>query len=76
MTDRHHNWRMDGADKGWRMPPATWFRRMPLIRHIRAIRAFLRVEQHDDLWRAAGYIPTGYDQWVLYGIWHGLEAPQ
>jgi len=76
MADRHHHWRMDGADQGWRMPPAPSVKRLPLIRHIRAIRLLWRVEQHNDLWQAAGLIPTGYDHWVPYGIWHGLEAPQ
>jgi hypothetical protein len=50
-------WQEDAATYGWIMPTAPWYARLPIIRHFRAI----------------GRIPTGYDEWVIYGIATGRE---
>lgn len=71
--DLHDAWYVDGEDHGWLMPPVARWKRLPVIRHVRAMLATLAVDEHEALWRAAGLIPTGYDRWVIYGIWYGLE---
>lgn len=71
----HQAWHQDGVTQGWRMPPAARWKRLPVVRHIRAMMAALAVDEHEHIWRAAGLIPTRYDQWVLYGMWHGLSVP-
>ena len=73
MADPHKEWRTDGLANGWHMPPEARWKCLPIIRHIRAAVAALAVDEHETFWRTAGLIPTGYDQWVLYGIWHGLS---
>lgn len=73
MDDKHKYWLEDGKAYGWVMPSAPWWRRLPIIRHIRAIRGRIAVARHNAFWIYMGKIPSGYDNWVLYGIWHGLE---
>ena len=63
-------WLEDGEKFGWEMPRAVWWKRLPVIRHVRAAYLSARVEFHNDFWLSAGLIPTGYDNWVLWGIAH------
>ena len=68
------NWQQDAKDFGWEMPAVSWWKKLMVIRHIRATYHFIRIE----FWYAVGLgsmigYPSGYDQWVLYGIWNGLE---
>lgn len=69
-------WRAQGLRNKWKMPTASLWRRLPVIRHFRAIAAALGAAQ----WYANGPgmigIPTGYDDWVLWGMWHGLERDE
>lgn len=66
-------WRKVGKREGWLLPPpVSWPWRLPVIRHVRAIHHSWRVMQHNDLWRSLGSIPTGYDEWCLYGMWRGF----
>ena len=44
-----------------------------MIRHIRSIALKFRVEWHYTSGMGVFGLRTGYDDWVLYGIWHGLE---
>ena len=67
------DWASDGIRNGWTMPSASWWKVLPGIRHCRALWHFTELERHDRFYRQLGMIPTGYDRWVLYGIWHGLE---
>lgn len=66
-------WIEDGAKYNWVMPSAPWWKRLPVIRHIRTKYLQLQVFRHNSFWVGAGLIPTGYDEWVLYGIWIGKE---
>ncbi len=72
MTD----WERDGVDNGWVMPPSSWLQRLPVVRHMRALVGLYAVHR----WYTAGPgimgIRTGYDEWVLYGIWHGYGNSQ
>jgi hypothetical protein len=67
------DWIKTGRDLGWQRPTAPRWKRLPVIRHIRAIRAAIAVDRHERFYRSIGLIPTGYDQWVIHGIWHGYE---
>ena len=69
-------WKRDAEDFGWIMPAAPCWKRVPVIRHIRAIWGGWQVARHEAFYRALGGIPTGYDRWVLFGIWHGKELSQ
>ena len=79
MSDESLNyfaaWRLDAMRNGWLMPRAAFWKRFPVIRHMRYFLIARRVSRHEEIWRAVGAIPQGYDRWVLYGIWHGYERP-
>ena len=73
MSTELAKWQKNGIEYDWRMPSAPWWKRLPVIRHARAAWAKFRVE----CWYAYGPgfigIRTGYDDWVVFGIWHGQE---
>lgn len=69
-------WKADGDRFGYEMPAAPWWKRLPVIRHIRALIAAYRVENHNRFYRALGMIPTGYDSWVVFGIAQGFEVSE
>jgi hypothetical protein len=64
-------WEIDGKLHGWSMPPSPWWKRLPIIRHVRAMYNSYLVNRHNTFYRGIGLIPTGYDTWVLHGIWRG-----
>lgn len=67
-------WEEDQEVYGWRMPCAPRWKRLPIIRHARAMWARFQVNRHNAFWRSLGRIPTGYDDWVVFGIWLGREG--
>ena len=67
------DWFIMAAENHWRMPTAPLWKRLPVIRHIRAIWHSAYVAQQEAFWLSLGSIPTGYDRWVLAGIWGGME---
>ena len=73
LTDVKSEWLKAKTDNGWSMRPVSWWKRLPIIRHIRAIYFRLKVDRHNELCRSMGMIPTGYDEWVVTGIWIGAE---
>ena len=72
MSD-HSEWLKDMTANRWLMPYAPWWKRLPIIRHIRAVALKWKVENHYTSGMGVFGLRTGYDDWVLYGIWHGLE---
>ena len=68
-------WLKDGADFGWEMPRAAWWKRLPVIRHVRAAVAQHQADQWNSMWLSLGEIPSGYDNWVIFGIAAGKERP-
>jgi hypothetical protein len=66
-------WAIAGLRNGWKMPLAPWWKRLPVIRHIRVAYHAARLVIWEDFWRRAGYVPNGYDDWVLAGMWRGWE---
>jgi hypothetical protein len=76
MTDLER-WFRDASRHGWTMPTAPEWKRLPVVRHIRAVAAKIAIER----WYASGpgsigAFRSGYDDWVVYGIWYGLERPE
>ncbi len=67
------NWHKDAEEFGWVMPSAPWWKRMPVVRHIRFVFLGIAVARHTAFWISVGKIPTGHDEWVLHGILHGME---
>ena len=67
------HWEDDGKLNGWQMPRAPRWKRLPVIRHIRAIYHNWRVSQHEWFYSRIGMLTSGYDRWVLHGIWRGKE---
>lgn len=72
MTD-FERWTTMAQDYGYTMPFAPLWKRLPVIRHVRALYAKWQIER----WYAYGPgsigLRTGYDDWVVYGIWAGKE---
>lgn len=77
MADRideaGESWIDEGHEKGWMMPVKRWFQRWPIVRHFWVGWVGIQVERHNTRWRQMGSIPTGYDEWVLYGVWRGFD---
>ena len=71
MTD--DAWEIDGKTYGWVMPYSPWWKRLPIIRHFRFIYYSYCVTLHNEFYTRIGLLPTGYDKWVLYGIWKGRK---
>lgn len=70
----HDAWEEDGILNRWEMPKQTWFFKLPIIRHVRSVWLLVAVQLWYSIGPGSYYgIRTGYDRWVLYGIWHGLE---
>jgi hypothetical protein len=77
MTESERNWLDDAEDNGWLMPSAPKWKRLPVVRHIRAMYHSWRVSRHQQMWTAAtGALHSGYDRWVIYGMARGWETDQ
>ena len=68
-------WQAHGDTNGWKMPEAPLWKRLPVVRHARGIWNAFMVARHQARWAGIG-IPNGYDEWVLWGIFHGYERPR
>lgn len=66
-------WDEEGDRFGWKMPFAPWWKRAPFVRHLRSICNLIGVER----WYSSGPgimgLRSGYDDWVLFGMWFGWE---
>lgn len=54
-------------------PTPSWFLRLPIIRHVRALIARHKVERHYDFWYSHGSLPLykDFDEAVIDAIWRG-----
>lgn len=54
-------------------PAASWPRRLPIIRHIRAIIATRRIIRHYQVWATVGSLPVNadIDFAIRDAIWRG-----
>lgn len=66
-------WAITGLRNGWKMPSAPWWKRLPVVRHVRVAYHAARLVIWEDFWTRAGYVPSGYDDWVLAGMLRGWE---
>lgn len=73
MNEALEHWRRCGALRGWIMPAAPRWKRLPFIRHLRAAIAFWRVDNWYRIGAGQFGLPTGYDHWVVEGIRLGME---
>lgn len=65
-------WEERGRRFGWTAPrPATFWLRLPLVRHIRTIWHRIGVARHEAAWASVGMASSGYDHWMLFGMWRG-----
>ena len=72
----HTAWLEDAKNNGWEMPRAAWWKRLPVIRRVRAVYHAWHVNRHQRMWtEATGALHSGYDRWVIYGIATGMERP-
>ncbi len=69
-------WQKDGYEFGWTMPYAAAWKRLPVIRHIRAISAKIQIERWYSFGPGSIGLRSGYDDWIVYGIWSGQERSQ
>lgn len=71
----HREWHEQGERNGWTLPPRPFMYRLPIIKRLRYAWDRLHL---DEWYSAVPGIPTGFDEWCLYGWWHGLSrrAPE
>ena len=67
-------WRETGIKNRWTMPKTWGISRLPIIRHVRTLLAAWAVERHYAVYESMGLLHTGYDEWVLWGLWRGLTT--
>lgn len=67
----HNQWVAIGKKYEYTAPkPAHWFYRSWGVRWLRFAKHSLTIETHYELWRGVG-VRTGFDDWVLCGIYYG-----
>ena len=83
MTDPIALWIEDGAAHGWTMPRVPGWWRWWGVRHVRwwwlgfqLYRIGWPLDGSTESFLEGGNNQPGYDRWVLFGIWHGLELKQ
>ena len=77
MREGDKNWLADKAQWGWEMPCAPRWKRAWGVRHVRAAYHAFRLGSHEEfVVRCLGMVPSGYDRWVLYGMWRGFERTE
>ncbi len=64
-------WLKQGIENGWALPSRPFVFRLPIIKRI----AYAIMMYRLDRWYSAvPGIRIGYDEWVLYGWFYGLDA--
>ena len=68
-------WRQEGFDNGWKAPERrVWWKRLPVIRHVAALRLSWQVHTYAGAWADVGIGiggPHPHDLWVVEGAYHG-----
>lgn len=65
-------WLATGAERGWTpcyCAAVPW--RWPGVRHVRTLRHMVGVTLHQMRRAKLGMMATGYDEWMLFGMWRG-----
>ena len=69
MSANYEAWKKSGCEHGWKMPKRpSLFWRLPFIRHAWVMWVTWQVELHYRHGLGSIGIRTGYDEWVLYGM--------
>ncbi|WP_306150666.1 hypothetical protein [Roseovarius sp. MMSF_3281] len=63
-------WEQDRLHMGWAMPAAPWWKRLPVIRHARAVLMYAELREIE---KSTGY-PETLRRWVALGTWKGKEG--
>lgn len=67
------NWQRIGRENKWEMPRAPHrFLRFPVVRHLWVLRQAWLVDRHYSHGLGSIGVRTGYDEWVLWGMWRGM----
>lgn len=66
-------WKRIGEENDWLMPSAARWKRLFFIRHARTLWNSYLVERHYAYGIGRIGLRSGYDDWVLWGMWRGLE---
>lgn len=70
IRESDKRWYEDKELNNWKLPPpANYFLRLPVIRHVRAAILIYRVERHYK--NIPFGLRTGYDEWIIYAIVRG-----
>ena len=67
---KHLSWHEQGERNGWQLPPRPFMYRLPIIKRLRYA---LDMRRLDQWYGAVPGVRTGFDEWCLYGWWHGLS---
>ncbi len=74
MKDKDYlDWAAQGLRNGWEMPKTSWWKTWPIIRHVRTLIAVVGASNWYEHGPGQFGIPTGEDDWILWGMWRGLE---
>ena len=65
-------WLNHGREYDYHSPaPAARWKRLPIVRHLRTIVESVKVEAWYNFGPGSIGIRTGFDDWVLFGMWRG-----
>lgn len=73
MYDDYFSWKEAGRRNDWYMPTAPLWKRLPIIRHIRAAWHWERLAGGDAVHHAIGKVVSDRKAWVLWGMRRGFE---
>ena len=70
-------WKEDAAKNGWTMESVAWWKRLPIVRHVRCAYLTIQAQRFRKMTHSMGLGIGGMpqkDSWVLYGIAKGYEG--
>lgn len=72
MPKDRETWLAYGDEYDWKPPkPGAWWKRLPIVRWFRYVKNRIMVECHYSFGAGQFGLRSGYDDWVLYGVYHG-----
>lgn len=73
MPSKHQEWHDQAERNNWYLPPRPFIYRLPIIKRFKYCWDMMRLDQWYSV--MPGF-RTGYDEWCLYGWWHGLALAE
>jgi len=76
MSEDDARWYEDMVRNNWQMPIVAYWKRWPVIRHVRAYWHMTQINRYRQAMRSTGMgmLDSGYDNWILYGMFRGREG--